>query len=152
MADSMYKEYTLSSENFFYLFCLLFQIGKTKVFLRAGQMAELDTRRSEILGKSASIIQRKVRTYLARQTFVLLRLSAKQIQAACRGLCLFIIWNINLLVGSKQKVLKFLEVLNCDCRTSCSTSLQRNAAGGFKSDDSEMFPYAFCKEVIQRIA
>ncbi|KAF7828200.1 anaphase-promoting complex subunit 1 isoform X1 [Senna tora] len=39
-------------------------IGKTKVFLRAGQMAELDTRRSEILGKSASIIQRKA----ARET------------------------------------------------------------------------------------
>lgn len=57
------------------------------MFLRAGQMAELDTRRSEILGKSASIIQRKVRSYLARQSFILLRLSAVQIQAACRGLC-----------------------------------------------------------------
>ncbi|KAF7828197.1 anaphase-promoting complex subunit 1 isoform X1 [Senna tora] len=44
-------------------------IGKTKVFLRAGQMAELDTRRSEILGKSASIIQRKVRSFLARRTW-----------------------------------------------------------------------------------
>ncbi|CAI8614438.1 unnamed protein product [Vicia faba] len=62
-----------------------YQIGKTKVFLRAGQMAELDTRRSEILGKSASIIQRKVRSYLARQSFISLRLSAVQIQAACRG-------------------------------------------------------------------
>ncbi|AES81671.2 putative myosin ATPase [Medicago truncatula] len=62
-----------------------YQIGKTKVFLRAGQMAELDTRRSEILGKSASIIQRKVRSYLARQSFILLRVSALQIQAACRG-------------------------------------------------------------------
>ncbi|XP_028794808.1 myosin-6 isoform X2 [Neltuma alba] len=62
-----------------------YQIGKTKVFLRAGQMAELDTRRSEILGKSASIIQRKVRSFLARRSFVLLRLSAIQIQAACRG-------------------------------------------------------------------
>ncbi|XP_020239116.1 myosin-6 [Cajanus cajan] len=62
-----------------------YQIGKTKVFLRAGQMADLDTRRSEILGKSASIIQRKVRTYLARRSFVLIRLSAIQIQAACRA-------------------------------------------------------------------
>ncbi|KAK7279476.1 hypothetical protein RJT34_24529 [Clitoria ternatea] len=62
-----------------------YQIGKTKVFLRAGQMAELDTRRSEILGKSASIIQRKVRSYLAHRCFVLIRLSAVQIQAACRG-------------------------------------------------------------------
>ncbi|XP_027367065.1 myosin-6-like [Abrus precatorius] len=62
-----------------------YQIGKTKVFLRAGQMAELDTRRSEVLGKSASIIQRKVRSYLARRSFVLIHLSAIQIQAACRG-------------------------------------------------------------------
>jgi hypothetical protein len=54
-------------------------------------MAELDTRRSEILGKSASIIQRKVRSYLARRSFILLRLSAVQIQAACRGLCSLIL-------------------------------------------------------------
>ncbi|KAL5542469.1 hypothetical protein UlMin_010179 [Ulmus minor] len=62
-----------------------YQIGKTKVFLRAGQMAELDACRSEVLGKSASIIQRKVRSYLARREFVLLRLSAIHIQASCRG-------------------------------------------------------------------
>ncbi|TXG63926.1 hypothetical protein EZV62_010920 [Acer yangbiense] len=62
-----------------------YQIGKTKVFLRAGQMAELDARRSEVLGRSASIIQRKVRSYLARRSFFWLRKSAIQIQAACRG-------------------------------------------------------------------
>ncbi|CAM8963231.1 unnamed protein product [Rhodiola kirilowii] len=62
-----------------------YQIGKTKVFLRAGQMAELDARRIEILGRSASIIQRKVRSYLARKSFILLRRSVLQIQAACRG-------------------------------------------------------------------
>ncbi|KAG6426969.1 hypothetical protein SASPL_111208 [Salvia splendens] len=44
-----------------------YQIGKTKVFLRAGQMAELDARRTEVLGRSASIIQRKVRSYMARE-------------------------------------------------------------------------------------
>ncbi|KAK2648827.1 hypothetical protein Ddye_016316 [Dipteronia dyeriana] len=62
-----------------------YQIGKTKVFLRAGQMAELDARRSEVLGRSASIIQRKVRSYLARRSFFWLHRSAIQIQAACRG-------------------------------------------------------------------
>eukprot|EP00261_Vitis_vinifera_P034473 XP_019075716.1 PREDICTED: myosin-6 isoform X3 [Vitis vinifera] len=61
-----------------------YQIGKTKVFLRAGQMAELDARRNEVLGRSASIIQRKVRSYLSRKSFVLLRQSAIQIQASCR--------------------------------------------------------------------
>ncbi|KAJ4969406.1 hypothetical protein NE237_016107 [Protea cynaroides] len=62
-----------------------YQIGKTKVFLRVGQMPELDARRVEILGISASIIQRKYRTYLARKSFILLQRSAIQIQAACRG-------------------------------------------------------------------
>ncbi|KAJ9169698.1 hypothetical protein P3X46_017860 [Hevea brasiliensis] len=62
-----------------------YQIGKTKVFLRAGQMAELDARRSDILGRSASIIQRKVRSYLSRRSFIMVRHSAVQIQAACRG-------------------------------------------------------------------
>ncbi|GMI71781.1 myosin XI A [Hibiscus trionum] len=62
-----------------------YQIGKTKVFLRAGQMAELDALRAEVLARSASLIQRKVRTYLARKYYTLLRLSTKQIQAFCRG-------------------------------------------------------------------
>ncbi|XP_021893807.1 myosin-6-like [Carica papaya] len=62
-----------------------YQIGKTKIFLRAGQMADLDARRSEVLGRSASIIQRKVRSYLSRRSFISLRLSAIQIQAICRG-------------------------------------------------------------------
>ncbi|XP_043719718.1 myosin-6 isoform X1 [Telopea speciosissima] len=62
-----------------------YQIGKTKVFLRAGQMPELDARRAEILGRSASIIQRKLRSYLARKSFIVLRRSVRQIQAACRG-------------------------------------------------------------------
>ncbi|GER46091.1 myosin 2 [Striga asiatica] len=62
-----------------------YQIGKTKVFLRAGQMAELDTRRTEVLGRSASIIQRKVRSYLAQKSFTLLRRSTIVIQSICRG-------------------------------------------------------------------
>lgn len=61
------------------------QIGKTKVFLRAGQMAELDARRTEVLGRSASIIQRKVRSFIARKSFILLRRSVLQLQSICRG-------------------------------------------------------------------
>ncbi|KAL4274023.1 hypothetical protein GQ457_13G015630 [Hibiscus cannabinus] len=62
-----------------------YQVGKTKVFLRAGQMAELDTRRSEILGVSAKVIQKKVRAYLSYKHFKLLRLSSITIQAFYRG-------------------------------------------------------------------
>ncbi|XP_042449136.1 myosin-6-like [Zingiber officinale] len=62
-----------------------YQIGKSKVFLRAGQMAELDARRNEVLGRSAGTIQRKVRSYLARKNFIVLKNSVIQIQAICRG-------------------------------------------------------------------
>lgn len=49
-------------------------------------MPELDTRRNEVLGKSAIIIQGKVRSYYARKKFLLLRASAIQVQAVCRGM------------------------------------------------------------------
>ncbi|XP_024005209.1 myosin-14 isoform X2 [Eutrema salsugineum] len=62
-----------------------YQIGKTKVFLRAGQMADLDARRNEVLGRAASTIQRKFRSYLSRKTFVMLRKVAINMQAVCRG-------------------------------------------------------------------
>ncbi|CAA2998159.1 myosin-6-like [Olea europaea subsp. europaea] len=62
-----------------------YQIGKTKVFLRAGQLAELDARRTEVLGRSASIIQRKIRSHMAQKSFMLLRQSAIRIQSVCRG-------------------------------------------------------------------
>ncbi|XP_052193684.1 myosin-12 isoform X2 [Diospyros lotus] len=50
-----------------------YQIGKTKVFLRAGQMAELDARRTEVLANAARHIQRQIRTYLTRKEFITLR-------------------------------------------------------------------------------
>ncbi|KAK9725567.1 hypothetical protein RND81_05G153800 [Saponaria officinalis] len=62
-----------------------YQIGKTKVFLRAGQMAELDALRNEVLGRSATIIQRQVRTFFYHRWFGQMRLSAFVIQAYCRG-------------------------------------------------------------------
>ncbi|KAK8612986.1 hypothetical protein V6N13_104309 [Hibiscus sabdariffa] len=62
-----------------------YQIGQTKVFLRAGQMAELDGQRAEILGRSATKIQRRCSTYMCRKKFVLLRSSAIKIQTFCRG-------------------------------------------------------------------
>ncbi|XP_059432809.1 myosin-17-like [Corylus avellana] len=63
-----------------------YQIGKAKVFLRAGQMAELDARRSEVLGNAAKIIQRQSRTYIARKEFVALRKAAIQLQSCLRGI------------------------------------------------------------------
>ncbi|CAN6563743.1 unnamed protein product [Malus baccata var. baccata] len=62
-----------------------YQIGKTKVFLRAGQMAELDARRAEVLGNAARTIQRQIRTYVARKEFFALRKAAIQLQSYVRG-------------------------------------------------------------------
>ncbi|XP_021307574.1 myosin-6 isoform X1 [Sorghum bicolor] len=62
-----------------------YQIGKTKVFLRAGQMAELDALRTEVLGLSAKKIQSKLRSFLARKKYIELQQCAIQIQAICRG-------------------------------------------------------------------
>ncbi|KAL3623630.1 hypothetical protein CASFOL_032446 [Castilleja foliolosa] len=63
-----------------------YQLGKTKVFLRAGQMAELDGRRAEVLGNAARTIQRQIRTYIARKDFVILRRAAIQLQSCWRAI------------------------------------------------------------------
>jgi myosin V len=55
------------------------------VFLRAGQMADLDARRAEVLGRAARIIQRQIRTYIARKQFAELKRSATQLQSFVRG-------------------------------------------------------------------
>ena len=61
------------------------QIGKSKVFLRAGQMAELDAHRTKVLGEAAKMIQGQVRTRLTRERYVLLRRASVNIQANWRG-------------------------------------------------------------------
>ncbi|XP_015902864.2 myosin-17 [Ziziphus jujuba] len=62
-----------------------YQIGKSKVFLRAGQMAELDARRTELLGNAARTIQRQIRTFIARKEFISLRKAAIMFQSHWRG-------------------------------------------------------------------
>ncbi|KAK6933673.1 Myosin, N-terminal, SH3-like [Dillenia turbinata] len=62
-----------------------YQIGKTKVFLRAGQMAQLDARRTEVLAYAARCIQRQIRTYLTRKEFIILRSATIHIQKLWRA-------------------------------------------------------------------
>ncbi|WCJ20549.1 myosin-like protein XIF [Euphorbia peplus] len=62
-----------------------YQIGKTKVFLRAGQMAELDARRTEVLANSARRIQRQIRTHLTRKEFITLRRASINMQKLWRA-------------------------------------------------------------------
>lgn len=61
------------------------QIGMTKVFLRAGQMAELDARRAEVLNSAAKTIQRRIRTHYAQKRFIALREAAIVLQSGWRG-------------------------------------------------------------------
>lgn len=69
--------------------CLI-QLGKTKVFLRAGQIGVLDSRRAEVLDSAAKLIQGRLRTFLARRDFLSYQTAAISLQACCRGLVL--IW------------------------------------------------------------
>ncbi|CAA0823245.1 Myosin-12 [Striga hermonthica] len=62
-----------------------YQIGKSKVFLRAGQMAELDARRAEVLAHAAKRIQRQIRTHLTRKEFIILCKATINIQKFWRA-------------------------------------------------------------------
>jgi len=64
--------------------CIL-QLGRTKVFLRAGQMAVLDSRRGEILDNASRILQGHFRTFIARKKFLSTRKASISIQIYCRG-------------------------------------------------------------------
>ena len=46
-----------------------YQLGKSKVFLRAGQMAVLDKLRSEMMHKAATAIQKNVRRQIAQKSY-----------------------------------------------------------------------------------
>ena len=62
------------------------QFGKTRVFLRAGKMAELEKRRTEVLNAAATTIQRFVRGWMARLEYARTQAAVIKLQAAVRGM------------------------------------------------------------------
>ncbi|XP_019051915.1 PREDICTED: myosin-9-like isoform X2 [Nelumbo nucifera] len=62
-----------------------FQLGKTKVFLRSGQMAELDARRVEVLSCAAKTIQRQARRHITQKQYIAIQKAAIYLQSFCRG-------------------------------------------------------------------
>nr|GEU97948.1 myosin-9-like isoform X1 [Tanacetum cinerariifolium] len=62
-----------------------YQIGKTKVFLRAGHMAALDTQRVERINNAVVFIQRMTRSYIIRKRFLAMANLALALQTLCRG-------------------------------------------------------------------
>lgn len=67
-------------------------MGRTKVFLRAGQIGILDSKRAEVLDAAAKRIQHRLQTFIAHRNFVSIRSAAFVFQAYCRG---FYFSNIN---------------------------------------------------------
>ena len=62
------------------------QIGKTKVFLRAGQMAILDVLRQQKLNAAATEIQRRARAFVKRKQYQDLRSASIKVAAMARGM------------------------------------------------------------------
>ncbi len=63
-----------------------YQLGQTKVFLRAGQMAVLDKLRTELMNRSAVTIQRHMLGFIARKQYARTRCAAITLQASRCGL------------------------------------------------------------------
>ncbi|GBG00632.1 myosin [Raphidocelis subcapitata] len=63
-----------------------YQLGVSKVFLRAGQMAILDKQRTERLTAAATVIQRYARGHLARVHFRQAKVAVLTLQSGARGM------------------------------------------------------------------
>lgn len=85
MTDGNYDEKDATEKLLEKLNLCNYQLGKTKVFLRAGQIVELDARRAEALNNAAKCIQRRVRTFIAHREFMRICRAAIKIQTYCRG-------------------------------------------------------------------
>uniref|UniRef100_A0A7N0VDA3 Uncharacterized protein n=2 Tax=Kalanchoe fedtschenkoi TaxID=63787 RepID=A0A7N0VDA3_KALFE len=83
--DGSYDEKEITGKILHKLNLQNFQLGKSKVFLRAGQVGVLDSRRAEVLDSAAKRIQGRYRTYVGRREFILIRGAAITLQTYCRG-------------------------------------------------------------------
>ncbi|KNA05554.1 hypothetical protein SOVF_189230 [Spinacia oleracea] len=83
--DGSYDEKTITLKILQKLKLENFQLGKSKVFLRAGQIGVLDARRTEVLDSAARHVQGRFKMYIARRDFISTRAAALSVQAYCRG-------------------------------------------------------------------
>ena len=60
-------------------------MGKTKIFLRAGQMEELDARNVKVFGESAKVVQKQIRSHLTCKHYVGMCTASIRVQTAWRG-------------------------------------------------------------------
>ncbi|XWS72374.1 hypothetical protein CRYUN_Cryun02cG0034700 [Craigia yunnanensis] len=83
--DTSYDEKALTQKILQKLNLENFQLGRTKVFLRTGQIGVLDSRRAEVLDTAAKRIQRRLRTFITHKKFISARVATIALQAYCRG-------------------------------------------------------------------
>ncbi|KAL5231718.1 hypothetical protein ABZP36_030494 [Zizania latifolia] len=87
-----------------------YQIGKTKVFLRAGQMAELDARRTELQNRAARSVQSRFRTHVARDQFLVLRNTSVSFQSFVRAI---LACKLHLFLRKQAAALKIQKSARC---------------------------------------
>ncbi|XP_071684841.1 protein OPAQUE1 isoform X13 [Lolium perenne] len=92
-----------------------FQLGRTKVFLRAGQIAVLDSKRTEILEKASRIIQGCFRTFTVRNKFLSTRKASMSLQAYCRGCLARNVLEVKRQVAAAVSVEKYARRWFCRC-------------------------------------
>lgn len=63
-----------------------FQSGLTKIFFRAGMLAQLESMRSDRLNKMVTVVQKNVRRMLAHKKYQRMRAAAIKIQTWWRGI------------------------------------------------------------------
>ncbi|XP_038701179.1 myosin-15 isoform X3 [Tripterygium wilfordii] len=85
LLDESYDERILTQKILQKLKLENYQLGKTKVFLRAGQIGILDSVRAEVLDNAAKCIQRRLRAFFAYRSYISTRAAAVSIQSYCRG-------------------------------------------------------------------
>ncbi|CAM8910154.1 unnamed protein product [Rhodiola kirilowii] len=83
--DGSYDEKDITEKILYKLNLQNFQLGKNKVFLRAGQVGVLDFRRTEVLDSAAKRIQGRYRTFIGRREFISIRGAAITLQTYCKG-------------------------------------------------------------------
>uniref|UniRef100_A0A0E0C753 Myosin motor domain-containing protein n=1 Tax=Oryza meridionalis TaxID=40149 RepID=A0A0E0C753_9ORYZ len=101
-----------------------YQIGRTKVFLRAGQMAELDARRTEVQNRAARAVQSRFRTHVAREQFLMLRNTSISFQSFVRAI---LACKLHLLLRKQAAALKIQKNVRCYFASKSFSGLRSSA-------------------------
>ncbi|XP_030951150.1 myosin-15 isoform X1 [Quercus lobata] len=133
LLDGCYDEKAMTEKILQKLKLENFQLGRTKVFLRAGQIGILDSRRAEILDNAAKCVQRQFRTFITRRDFLSTRAAASALQACCRGCLAREVFAAKRETAAAVSIQKYVRkwLLRCAYMKLCSAAIviQSNVCG-----------------------